>query len=229
MELADHVVAVAEDDVVVDVVAASRRRVVAVSGDGTCWPTRGLSDSGPAICSALRARPGHRRCRAAVDGALYQCWTGYSRALERGRPRSEMRMGYVRWPSTRGSRGAVAVRCGGERDIQPRSQSPCREGRTCSTIIILTYGVVERGYSKTTADSIFPALIVLLQICSPYRPIPDQCLAICRVPPPSSSFVFARPPDLPAATRDHTCLVLIVTCLTNALSNITYPEVPHCL
>jgi hypothetical protein len=189
MELAEHVAAAAaaaaaEDDVIVGVVAAGRRRVVAVSADGTCWPTRGLSDSGPATCSALHARPGHRRCRAAVDDALYRCSTGYSMALERGRPRSEMRMGYVRWPSTRGSRGVVAVRCGGKRDIQPRSQSPCREGRTCSIIIILTYGVVERGYSKTTADSIFPALIVLLQICSPYRPIPDQCLAIAECLPP---------------------------------------------
>jgi hypothetical protein len=141
------VVAAAEGDVIVVSVAAGRRGV-AVSVDATCLPTRGLSGPVPATCSARRARPGHRRPRAAVDGAWYRCSTGCSRALERGRPQSEMRMGYVRWPSTRRSRGVVAARCGEERDIQPRSQSPCRGGRTCSTIIIVTY-----GRCKTTATA----------------------------------------------------------------------------
>lgn len=135
VELAGHVAVAAGRDVVVVSDVASRRGV-AVNADATCWPTRESSDSDPATCSARRAGPGHHRPRAAVDGAWYRCATGCSRALGRGRPRSEMRMGYVRWPSPRGSRGVVAARCGEKRVIQPISQSPCRLGRTRSTIII---------------------------------------------------------------------------------------------
>lgn len=134
VELVEHVVA-AEHDVVVVSVGAGRRGVAASVG-ATCLPTRELSDSDPATCSARHAGLGHRRPRAAVDCAWYRCSTGCSMALERGRPRSEMRMGYVCWPSTRGSRRVIAARCGGKRDIQPISLSSCRAGRTRSIIIL---------------------------------------------------------------------------------------------
>lgn len=98
-----------------DVVAG--RRVAAGSVDATCLPTRELSDSDPATCSTRREGPDHHQPRDVVDDARHHCSTGCSRALERGRPLSEMRKGYVRSPSTIESRVEDAARCGEEREM----------------------------------------------------------------------------------------------------------------
>lgn len=144
-----------------DVLAAGRR-VVAASVDATCWPTRELNGSDPATCSTRREGPDHHRSRDAVDDARYHCSSGCNRALERGRPRSEMRKGYVRSPSTIGTRAEVAARCGEERDIQRLSQTPCRGALAYSTIITLM-ALQNHGYCERLPTLFFrPSSLTLL-------------------------------------------------------------------
>lgn len=184
------------------------RHVVAASVDAMCLPTRG-SNGDPGTCSTLRGGPDHHQSPDAVDDsqhldAQHHCSTGCSMALERGRPQSGMRKGYVRSPSTRGSRVEVAARCGGVRDIQRLSQTPCRGALTCSTIIILMALQNPRLHYRLYSSGISS---LMLLFC-PYQPIPG-ILGLMVWPSPRGP--SEAPPDPSSLPDRQTCPQLETT------------------